>query len=283
MSSTPNTPDVPKFSPDVVVDEVEFEIKARRGRPPKVGPNAPKGTRKVSKAQWFCSADPEDPRVSAFAVALRKLRLQKDWSQTEAGEKCGMTQTLISNLETAQIEPLPAKVFEIEMAFGVERGTLSRHLGYSPGQPDLRATIERVAEELDDLLVFGRLAVEDVLFRDKNAVEVQMFLDLTEKVGLDVIAALAKVSNDLVEMLNTAVDHAMPKALRMKMAEMRKLKRIITVSDPDYPEFDEDETEINGHKPSVPDPEAQRQFDLGLIDSPFDEPLNMTRMDDEPF
>jgi ribosome-binding protein aMBF1 (putative translation factor) len=188
-------------------------------------------TRQGSKAQWYCAAEEGDERVEKFAAAVRKARSAKGWNQTQAADACGMSQPQWSNLESCAIEPLPRKVYELERVLGFDPGGLSVHLGYSPHGGDDRELMTTVAEKLDGLLVHGAWAVEEVLVRNTNPIEVQKFLEDAERIGLDVIAALAKVSNDLIETLNLAVDHAMPQVFRMKQAEMKNLRRIISVQE----------------------------------------------------
>lgn len=188
----------------------------------------------VSRAQWFCAADPHSARMLAFAKTLITARTAKGWSQTEAAERCSMTQSQWSNLETAQIEPLPAKVRQMEVALELSPGALSRHLGYLPAGAGDRELLTQAAEKLDDLLVIGGWAVEEVLDRDMNGDQVQKFLHDAEAIGLDVIAALAKVSGNLLATLNVAVTEAMPKVFQMKQAEMSKLSdRLISLGVPE--------------------------------------------------
>jgi transcriptional regulator with XRE-family HTH domain len=222
-------------TPDLIVDGVEYEVKVTRGRPAAVGPNAsPRVIRRssASRAQWFCAANPDSPRMADFAREIRRVRLARDWSQAEAAEKCSMNQSHWSNLETAQIEPLPEKVFELERNLGVKPGTLSRHLGYSPATSNDRELFTLVAEKLEYLHAHGAWAVEEVLKFDNDDGNVQNFLNDAEVIGIDVIAALAKLSNDLLSELNKAVDEAMPKLFRMKQAEMKNLSsRLISLTE----------------------------------------------------
>lgn len=166
----------------------------------------------------------------SFADMIRNDRNGHHWTQTEAAAECGMTQPQWSSLENGEIEPLPNKVFELERAMGREPGEYSRHLGYSPHGGDDRELFTQVAEKLDRLYIHGAWAVEEVMERDTNAIEVQKFLEDVEKVGLDVIAALTTVCDNLYRTMNVAVQHAMPKVFRMKQAEMYNLKRIISLN-----------------------------------------------------
>jgi transcriptional regulator with XRE-family HTH domain len=188
----------------------------------------PRVFRRGSKSQWYCSAEPNDARVKAFASMVRQDRIGHHWNQTEAAIECGMTQPQWSSLENGEIEPLPNKVFELERAMGREPGDYSRHLGYSPHGGDDRELFTKVAEKLDDLLVHGAWAVEEVLERDTNPTQVQKFLEDAELIGLDVIAALAKISNNLIDELNKAVSEAMPKVFLMKQAQMKHLSSRLT-------------------------------------------------------
>lgn len=230
----------PKFSPDAVIDGVEVEFKVHR----RTGANditpAARVIRRGSKSQWYCTANPEDSRVKAFANSIRQDRIGHHWNQTEAAMECGMTQPQWSSLENGEIEPLPNKVFELERAMGREPGEYSRHLGYSPHGGDDRELFTQVAEKLDDLLIHGAWAVEEVLDRDMNATEVQKFLEDAEVIGLDVIAALAKISNNLIEELNKAVSEAMPKVFLMKQAQMKNLSsRLISLHEAEPTEVQE--------------------------------------------
>lgn len=199
-----------------------------------------RATRQGSKAQWYCAADISDERVQKFAAAIRQARALKQWNQTQAAEACGMSQPQWSNLEAGLIEPLPRKVFELERTLGLQPGELSAHLGYSAHGGDDRELFTQVAEKLDHLYIHGAWAVEEVMDRDSNPNEVQKFLEDIDKVGPDMIAALATVAQNLLDTMNAAVDYAMPKVFRMRQAEMKKLRRIISVHEPEPTPFDDD-------------------------------------------
>jgi transcriptional regulator with XRE-family HTH domain len=223
------------FTPDLVVDGVEYELKARRGRPPAVGPNATKVVRRVSasKAQWFCAANPDSPRMDAFARAVRRARIERGWSQAEASEHCLMLQSHWSNLETAQIEPLPEKVFELEKNLKVEPGHLSRHLGYSPGIANDRELFTQVLEKLDALYMAGMSSVgavmEEWVSVDLNVGLLNDFIRDTEEVGLDVLNTLERMSGLVMRELEQATRVAMPKAYALKANETKKLAERISL------------------------------------------------------
>ena len=231
MASKDIDPENKKIDADVVVGGLEIELKAKHvadiNREIETHRRV---VRQGSKAQWYCTADPDDQRVQAFASFLRSWRMNSHRSQTEAAAECGMTQPQWSSLESGSIEPLPKKVFEIERAFGMDPGDLSFFLGYGPRGGDDRELFTQVAEKLDRLYIHGAWAVEEVMERDTNAIEVQKFLEDVEKVGLDVIAALTTVCDNLYRTMNFAVQHAMPKVFRMKQSEMYNLKRIISLN-----------------------------------------------------
>jgi transcriptional regulator with XRE-family HTH domain len=233
MTSEPSTPKQNSPQPDAVIDGVDVEFKVMRGPLPNLeGQIVRRVVRQGSKAQWYCTADPNDQRVKKFAEKLLEIRKAHHWSQTEAAKECGMTQPQWSSLETGAIEPLPKKIFEIERACGMDPGDFSTLLGYAPRGGDDRELFTQVAEKLDYMLVIGNWAVEAVLEFDSNATDLQKFLEDAEKVGIDVIAALAKLSNELLTTLNQAVDEAMPKVFRMKQAEMKNLSaRLISLGD----------------------------------------------------
>lgn len=248
-------------SPDWVIDGVPYEFKVRRGRPPAVGPNAGSKPRRVivSKAQWFCAANPDSPRMDAFARAIRGVRIERGWSQAEAAEKCSMLQSHWSNMETAQIEPLPEKVFELEKILQVEPGQLSRHLGYAPAHTSDRELFTQVLEKLDVLYNSGSASVAAVLEEwgsvDFNVGMLHDFIRDTEEVGLDVLNTLERLSHLVMQELEVATRQALPKAYALKANETQKLAERISLlkheQDRERAQLKQalaDETEINGFK-----------------------------------
>lgn len=255
----PNVPGNPRSRPDLLVNGIEFEIKEKRGRPPAVGPNAPKTVRRVSasKAQWFCAADPDSPRMDAFARAIRAARIECGWSQAEAAKNCSMLQSHWSNLETAQIEPLPEKVFELEKSLKVEPGHLSRHLGYSPGISDDRELFTQVLEKLDALYRSGISGTAAVLEEwgdiDFNVRMLNDFIRETETVGLDVLNTLERLSRLVMHELEQATREVMPRAYALKANETKKLAERISLLKWEQERKNLDDIENNGHKPSSSD------------------------------
>jgi transcriptional regulator with XRE-family HTH domain len=185
-----------------------------------------------SKAQWYCSVDESDERAKKFAQAVKLARTEKGWNQAECARKLSISQPQFSTLESGTIEPLPSKVFEIEKMFELQPGVLSSIFGYYPHGGETREVILNTAEKLDYLVVMGEYAIEQVLMEDRGASLVEDFIKDSEDVGLDAIAAIAKVSNKLLKAVNTAVSQALPKVFEMKQAEMSNLSsRIISLID----------------------------------------------------
>jgi ribosome-binding protein aMBF1 (putative translation factor) len=185
-----------------------------------------------SKAQWYCSVDESDVRAKKFARAVKLARTEKGWNQAECAKKLSISQPQFSTLESGTIEPLPSKVFEIEKMFGLKPGAMSSIFGYYPHGGEVREVILQTAEKLDNLVVMGEYAIEQVLMEDRGASLVEDFIKDAEDVGLDAIAAIAKVSNKLLKAVNTAVSEALPKVFAMKQAEMSNLSsRIISLID----------------------------------------------------
>ena len=76
-----------------------------------------------------------EERAKRFGAILAKIRQEAGWSQLALAHEVGSTQSTISAWERGESEPPPDIVFQFEEAFDLERGELSRLLGYLPLVP----------------------------------------------------------------------------------------------------------------------------------------------------
>ncbi len=250
-------------TPDLVVDGKEYEIKvaAFPGRhvPDGSEPDfsiAIRPSRQGSKAQWYCAADKDDKRIRLFSTHLKIARMAKEWNQTEAAQRCAMTQPQWSNLENGLIEPLPWKVFEIERAFEAAPGAFSSNLGYGPQGGDTRDLITRTSKKIEDILVHGEWAAEEVMDRGKNPGEVDAFFETIDDIGVENLLRLGGRMQRMLNLIDHVLADVMPKILKMKEAEVNRLKSLADVMD---------------HQGKLPDPEAIKEWINGYRSSPFDD------------
>lgn len=93
-------------------------------------------------AVWMTTKNKIKPKrkdkITLFGKRLRKLRLEKGWSQQELANKLGCSKSLISFYENAQREAGFTVLYELSEIFGVNAGYLSGEL---PEEPKLKKII----------------------------------------------------------------------------------------------------------------------------------------------
>lgn len=65
-------------------------------------------------------ATPRHPRHRAFVSLLVGLRHQKGWSQQEAADELGWTQSHLAQIETCSRQIYYTEIFELAKAYGVD-------------------------------------------------------------------------------------------------------------------------------------------------------------------
>ena len=65
------------------------------------------------------------PKIMAFGPVLRQLRLERNWTQAELGEKLGVAPQHISMLESSRKFPSLQMLFNLSDALGISLTTLA--------------------------------------------------------------------------------------------------------------------------------------------------------------
>jgi DNA-binding XRE family transcriptional regulator len=91
--------------------------------------NTPK---RVSKSVLMFKANSYEKRMEEFSLHLMLCRRRLRINQTQFGSMIGLSQPLVSHLESGEWEPVPSLVFTIEKVLALAPGSLSCHLGYLP-------------------------------------------------------------------------------------------------------------------------------------------------------
>lgn len=77
-----------------------------------------------------------EARRTQFGRALAEALRVRGWNQADLAERMHTTQSAVSAWITGKSQPAADDVFEVELEMDMGPGSLSRHLGYRPIDPE---------------------------------------------------------------------------------------------------------------------------------------------------
>lgn len=95
---------------------------------------------KAKKTKSPAAAEPADAVSSHLCRRVKQLRVERDWSLDSLSKACGVSRSMLSQIERNQTNPTLAVMFRIAQAFGMSLGQLVETPGATSNVDVIRAS-----------------------------------------------------------------------------------------------------------------------------------------------